>query len=197
MSQNNIKDIIEDLTAKLEKVLKKKRYRHTIAVCDTAANMAMSYGADIDKARIAGILHDCAKNIKGSELISLCREAELDIDTGLYDNSELLHAPYGAYLAEHLYHINDPDILNAIKWHTTGRPDMSILEKIIFVADYIEPWRDTAPNLSQIREIAYIDIDQCIVQICEGTLNYLTKSEINIDNQTYDTYYYYKNLKKE
>ena len=96
------------------------------------------------------------------------------------------------------YNVDNDDIINAISFHTTGRPGMSLLEKIIFVADYIEPGRNKALNLNEIRALAFMDLDKALLRILEDTLLYLENSEDEIDECTQITYIYYKsNVGKE
>ena len=95
------------------------------------------------------------------------------------------------------YHVYDADIINAILNHTTGRPGMSLLEKIIFIADYIEPGRKNAPNLGEIRKLAFVDLDQCLVIVLKNILEYLETSDGEIDPMTRKTYEYYVNQEEE
>ena len=177
----------------MQKELNSKRYEHTLSVAYTAANLAMVHSSDTDKALIAGMLHDCAKCIPDNKLISICEKNSLDISEVEINNpSALLHAKVGAHLAHKKYGINDEDIINAIKYHTTGRPNMSKLEKILYIADYIEPGRKHAPNLKQIRTMAYQDLDATLLKILEDTLSYLTSCDGQIDPMTKETYNYYK-----
>ena len=105
----------------------------------------------------------------------------------------MLHAKVGALLAEKKYDIEDQEVLSAIRWHTTGKPDMTLLEKIVYVADYIEPKRDKAPNLKEVRKMAFVDLDQALLKILEDTLNYLGDSPDEVDMMTKATYDFYKN----
>ena len=107
-------------------------------------------------------------------------------------NPSLLHAKLGAYMAETAYGVEDPEILSAIKWHTTGKPDMSMLDIIIYMADYIEPNRDKAPDLANLRKLAFEDIDECLYAILESTVAYLKQKDAVIDPMTEETYLYYK-----
>ena len=91
------------------------------------------------------------------------------------------------------YDIEDQEVLSAIRWHTTGKPDMTLLEKIVYVADYIEPKRDKAPNLKEVRKMAFVDLDQALLKILEDTLNYLGDSPDVVDMMTKATYDFYKN----
>lgn len=179
----------------LEKTLDNKRYEHTLGVAYTAASMAMRYGTDMNTAFLAGLLHDCAKNLSDDKKISICEKNNIPITEIELRNPSLLHAKVGSFLAMEEYHIKDMDILNAIRNHTTGRPDMSILEKIIFIADYIEPGRKQAPNLDTIRQLAFIELDKALIAILQDTLNYLHESNKQIDSTTQETYdFYCKNM---
>ena len=109
-------------------------------------------------------------------------------------NPFLIHSKLGAVHAKKLYGVDDEDIISAIRFHTTGKPDMTMLEKIIFIADYIEPGRDKAPNLKEIRKMSFIDIDEAMYMILKDTLDYLDKGEGEKDELTRDTYLFYKNI---
>lgn len=183
-----------DLEKAMEKVLPERRYRHSLGVEYTAGALAMRYGANTEKALIAGILHDCAKAYKGADIIRRCEECGISLSRVEYDNTALIHAKLGAYMAEHTYGVMDPEIISAIRWHTTGRPDMTLLEKIIFTADYIEPHRDRAKNLNEIRELAFSDLDRAVLVISEQTLAFLAKTGTEIDTSTEETFRYYREL---
>lgn len=175
----------------VEKVQDAKRFEHTLGVEYTAAALAMRYDSDINDARIAGLLHDCAKCQSDEKQLSICHKNHIKVTEVERKNPFLLHAKVGAYLAREKYGIKEPDILNAIQNHTTGRKNMSLLEKIIFVADYIEPGRKNAPNLAEIRKAAFVDIDQALLQILKDTLDYLKSSGGEIDPMTEQTWRYY------
>ena len=175
----------------LEKELEPKRFEHTLGVEYTAASLAMRYDVSIEDALVAGLLHDCAKCISGEKLIDICEKQHIDINNVERKNPSLLHTKVGEYLAQEIYDIHDSDILNAIRYHTTGRPGMSILEKIVFIADYIEPGRKQAPNLEEIRKLAFTDLDNALIRILEDTLAYLKDSEDEVDPMTRKTYEYY------
>lgn len=181
------------LRKKMEKELHAKRYEHTLSVSYTAASLAMVHNVDTDSAMTAGLLHDCAKCLPTDKLISLCRKNDLPVsEVELQNPAALLHAKAGSFLARKKYGVTDDDILNAIKYHTTGRPEMSKLEKILYIADYIEPGRKHAANLLQIRKMAYQDLDQTLFKILEDTLSYLLTTGREIDSMTQETYDYYK-----
>lgn len=180
----------ERLKAKLPPL----RYEHSLGVSYTAMALAMRYEHDLDKAEIAGLLHDCAKHYTDDEIIKKCRKHEIPLEEAELSAPAVLHAKYGAWLAERRYGISDPEILSAIRWHTTGKADMSLLDKIIYIADYIEPRRDKAPDLPRMRKLAFEDLDLAMYEILEGTLQYLKKKGSNVDPMTNEAYDYFKEL---
>lgn len=175
----------------IEKVQDEKRFEHTLGVAYTAMSLAMRYDVPIKDAEIAGLLHDCAKCMDDDKKISFCEKHNIAFSDIERQNPYLLHAKVGSFIAMDTYHISDTDIINAILNHTTGRPGMSTLEKIIFVADYIEPNRKQAPNLAQIRKLAFMDLDQALLWILKDTLSYLNSIDGEIDPMTQKTYDYY------
>lgn len=190
-----IDDKLSDILEKLSDKLNKKRYLHSIGVMDTAACLAMKYGYDVNKARYAGILHDCAKNFSDEKLLDKAEKYGIRLSDVEKDNPDLLHSKVGMFVARDEYDIQDEDILNAIYCHTTGKPGMNMLEKIIFIADYIEPNRTSElPMMEEIRKMAFNNMNKCIVMICENSLKYLDEKNAKTDKITVDTYNYYKNL---
>lgn len=187
----------------LKKHLTKERYHHTVGVAYTAMSMAMKYNPQPDnnefmiKAEIAGLLHDCAKCMDNDKKIRICNKNQISYSKIEAENPYLLHGKVGAYIARKEFDILDEDILNTITWHTTGRPDMSLLEKIIFVADYIEPSRRPIPELNLIRQLAFTDIDQAVIKILENTLKYLNEKGNPIDDMTQKTYDSYIRTERE
>lgn len=189
---------LANIRKEMEAVLSAKRYAHTLGVAYTAAALAMAHGESMDNAMTAGLLHDCAKSMHGSELVAICEKAHLNVTAVERSNpTALLHAKAGAYLAEHKYGVTDNDILNAIRYHTTGRPDMSRLEKILYIADYIEPNRKQLAELSMIRRIAFQDLDWTMEKILANTLAYLRTTDGQLDDMTIKTYHYYKRVESE
>ena len=160
----------------------------------TAACLAMRYGADIQKAEVAGLLHDCAKCIPDEEKLQKCEKHHLPISDAERKNPSLLHAKLGAYYARQKYGITDEEILGAITWHTTGKPEMTLLEEIVFIADYIEPDRDRAPNLEEIRTLAFTDLKTAVGAVLAGTLAYVGKRQDALDETTVAAYEYYKRI---
>ena len=188
LSRENIDLIKADLKEKLPK----KRYEHTLGVAYTAAALAMCYGEDILKAELAGILHDVAKAKKSFELKDDMKRYIDPYTDGAYvaliaDKApQILHAIYAPYLAKKDYKIEDKDILSAIRWHTTGKKDMTMLEKIVFVADYIEPNRKKLPDLDRIRILSFHDISEAVKVIAKSTIEYLGSQGMYIDKFTYE-----------
>lgn len=189
---------ISKLRRKLKDELDRERYEHTLGVMYTSASLAMCYGAELEKALLAGLLHDCAKCIPASKKIKLCEKYHLGISEVEYKNPSLLHAKLGAFLAAKKYRVRDREILNAIASHTTGHPDMSLLEKIVYIADYMEPGREELPNMAEVRKLAFQNIDECLYRILKDSLEYLKTKDMTIDTMTEKTYEYYKKeLRKE
>lgn len=183
---------VSEIKNDLKKVLNEHRYTHTLGVADTAKEMAEAFGVNPNMAYLAGVLHDCAKYYSNDELIRTCVENDIPISKYEQNAPYLLHGKVGAYVAETKYHIEDVKILNAVKWHTTGKADMTKLEQIIFCADYIEPGRNVQPNLSYLRSISLQDLDLLTYHIAKDTLNYLTSRGQMIDSYTKEVYKFYK-----
>ncbi|PXV95457.1 putative HD superfamily hydrolase involved in NAD metabolism [Lachnotalea glycerini] len=185
---------LERYQKKLKTKLDKERYEHTIGVMYTAGALAMRYEYDVKSAMLAGLMHDCAKCIPNDRKIALCEKHNINITDLERSNPFLLHAKLGAFLVMHKYRIRDKEIISSILNHTTGKPNMELLDKIIFVADYIEPRRDKAPHLDERRKTAFIDIDRVMYEILGDTLEFLKEKAGDIDPITQKAYEYYKQL---
>ena len=187
---------MESLFVQIEKDLKRRldahRYKHTIGVMYTAGALAMKYEADINKAMLAGLLHDCAKCIPSDRKIKLCKKYNIRMTEVEQRNPFLLHAKLGAFIAAKKYNIEDDEIISAILNHTTGKPDMGQLDKIIFLADYIEPQRNKATRLSEIRKTAFEDLDKAVALVMHDTLQYIQNFGGEIDPITKIAYDFYK-----
>lgn len=186
--------IFKKLKKQVKEQLDQERYQHTLGVMYTAASLAMCYHADLEAAMYAGLLHDCAKCIPQEKKLELCRKYALEVSEIEQKNPGLLHAKLGAALARGKYGITNEDICHAIAVHTTGCPDMNLLDKILYIADYIEPGRCEAPNLADIRTLAYHDLDLCLYHILEDTLAYIRMRQFPMDPMTEKTYQCYKVL---
>jgi predicted HD superfamily hydrolase involved in NAD metabolism len=183
---------LELIRTDLKKLLKESRYRHSIGVEEVSHDMALIHGCNVNKAIMAGILHDCAKYLTNEELLTECSKYNLPVTDVERKCPFLLHAKVGALYAAIKYGINDEEILSAITYHTTGRPAMTMLEKIIFTADYIEPYRKPLPRINEIRDAAYTNLDLAVYMTAENVLNYLGSQGGEIDAFTVETYEYYK-----
>ena len=181
----------------LVKALDSKRFEHTQGVAYISAALAMRYGEDIQKAELAGLLHDCAKCLDNDKKIQICKKHGIEISEAEQRNPFLLHAKVGGFLAKSKYKVEDEEIIDAVLYHTTGRPGMSLLEKIIYIADYIEPGRNHAPNLDEIRRLCFQDLDEALLKILEDILVHLKESKKEIDPMTQMTYEFYKRKQSE
>ena len=180
------------LRQEMKKALDEKRFDHSLGVAYTCATLVFVHGGDIGQALTAGMLHDCAKCLSHEEKTALCRENGISISPSEEASPGLLHAKAGAYLAQHKYGVTDPEILDAIRCHTTGRPAMSHLDKLLYVADYIEPNRKMLPHLDEVRREAYRDLDHCVLMILEHTMIYLKEKAKVLDPVTQETLAYYR-----
>lgn len=174
-----------------------ERYEHTLGVAYTASALAMRYEYDIYTAQLAGLLHDCAKCIPDSKKLLLCEKHNISLTDVEKRNPALIHAKLGAFLAMHKYHVTNMDVINSILNHTTGRPCMTMLDKIIYVADYIEPCRDKAPELAYIRKLAFTDIDEALYEILKATLEHISETGTEADPMTQKAFEYYHRRKQE
>ncbi len=170
----------------VKKHLPEHRYTHTIGVTDTAIALARRYGGDEEKAELAGIFHDYAKYREKKEMKDIIVNENMSKDLLLY-SSELWHAPVGAYLVKKEIGITDEEILNAIRSHTTGRPGMTILEQVVFLADYIEPNR-TFPGVEEVRELAKKDLNAATITAIRNTIQFLLNKNQLVYPQTIATY---------
>ncbi len=187
-TQNPNKDLPVPEFVKIREHLKGKlhpmRYEHTLGVSYTCIALAMRYGYDLQKAELAGLLHDCAKRYDEAAIIKKCRNKGIELTENELKAPATIHAKLGAWMAKQKYGIDDPEILQAIACHTTGKPAMGLLDKILYVADYIEPRRDRAPRLPEMRKLAFEDLDEALYQIMKGILGYLDESGAYIDDMT-------------
>lgn len=166
--------------------LTEHRYLHTIGVMETAIKLAERYGADMKKAELAAIFHDCAKFRPKDEMKQIIVEQRMPPILLEY-NSELWHAPVGAFLAENEAGITDPEVLDAIRYHTSGRIGMTLLDKIIYLADYIEPGRHF-PGVDEVRAIAEEDLDKALIQSMKNTIQFLMKKNQPVFPDTFNAY---------
>lgn len=152
---------IGEIKLKLQKSVSNKTYEHCLRTMDEAVKLATRYNVDKEKAKIAGLLHDCGKLLNEN-----------------IDN--ILHSKFGSELAKSNYSVEDIDILNSIRYHTTGREAMTMLEKIVYIADKIEPYRNY-PGVEEIRSLAYDDIDKAIIKSLMSTIEYVKQRNLQLD----------------
>ena len=174
--------------------LKENRIAHVTGVESQAVMLAMRWGADPDTAAVAGILHDITKAQNKEKQLKLCEKYGIILENAERENPALLHARTGAALARERSGISD-EIYSAIRWHTTGKPDMSTLEKIIYLADYTEPTRDFE-GVEELRELSFEDLDKAMALGLEMSIEDLTERGKPIFHDTMDAYNWYKNLTK-
>lgn len=148
---------ITEIEQRIKRALDKKRYEHSLGVANEAREMALRLGADEDKAYLAGLLHDCAKCMSMEEYKALSLKYNVELDDITLNCPPVIHAPIGAAVAEYEYNITDSEILDAIRYHTVARENMTLLDKIIYLADMTEPGRDF-DGVDEIRALAALDI---------------------------------------
>ena len=146
---------------------------HVLGTEQEAVRLAERYGADVTKARIAALLHDCTKKLDMDEQLALCKKYHIPLDELERKALKLLHSKTGAAIARDVFAVDD-DVYNAILYHTTGKPDMTLLEKIIYLADYIEPSRDF-PGVNDLRACVYENLDRGMLMGLEMTIDEMTE----------------------
>ncbi|WP_227934889.1 bis(5'-nucleosyl)-tetraphosphatase (symmetrical) YqeK [Alkalihalobacillus deserti] len=186
---------LEQALEKVKPHLTDHRYTHTLGVIKAAEELAFRFGADKEKAMLAAAFHDYAK-FRDKEEMKLLVWEKLNDKSLLNYGDELLHAPCGAYYVEREVGITDENVLNAIRYHTTGRPGMTVLEKVIFLADYIEPGRHFK-GVDDVRELARKDLDEAIIEALKNTMVFLMKRNQLIFPDTIATYNQLIKEKKE
>lgn len=162
------------------------RYHHTIGVMETALILARKYGGNEKKAELAAIFHDYAKFRPKEEMKQIILEQGMPSELLQY-NSELWHAPVGAFLVQKEVGVQDGEILDAIRYHTSGRVEMTLLEKIIYLADYIEPGRHF-PGVDEVRELAEFNLEQALIKSIQNTIMFLMKKGQPVFPETFHTY---------
>ena len=162
--------------------LKYRRIPHVLGTEQEAVRLAERYGADVEKARVAALLHDCTKKLSMEEQLDLCKRYGIELDELERQALKLLHAKTGAAVARDVFGVDD-EIYRAIWWHTTGHADMTVLEKIIYLADYIEPTRDF-PGVDDLRRACYRDLDEGLLMGLEMTIEEMTNMGNPVHHET-------------
>jgi predicted HD superfamily hydrolase involved in NAD metabolism len=164
----------EKIKAYLKDRVSEKRFNHVLGVCDTAVKMAECYGYNKEAAKLAALIHDIAKNMEDSELTKLVSSRGYELDAIESNSPQLLHGLAAAIIGKEEIEIEDEEIFNSVRYHTTGREKMSQLEKIIYLADYIEPSRNF-PGVEELRALAFKDLDAAVLMALENTIRYVIK----------------------
>ena len=165
----------------IEKNYSENRKKHTYAVYETAIELARHYGGDEEKAGLAALFHDMFRGVSENSLNYYIKH--LEMDDKYYNNANLAHGKIAAVIMERDYGITDEDVLNAVRYHTTGRAGMSVLEKIIYLADAIEPGREY-PGVDELRASAYKNLDEACILSMEMTIEFVRKKGYLLDDDT-------------
>lgn len=165
-------DVIREIHQQLKNKVSERRYHHILGVIDAAVYLARKYDENEESAHIAALFHDYAKNYSKEELMQYMHQYDLETDEIMQNTYQLLHGKVGAHIAKISYNIEDEDILNAIEYHTTGRKGMSKLEKIIYLADFIELGRDY-PGVEDLRLVSEEGLDKAMIQALNNTIGYV------------------------
>lgn len=159
----------------IEPYMKKKRFQHTLGVMEAAVALAESNGADIHKTAVAALLHDFAKDFSREELMSFTEQYRIELDPVLKQAHQLIHGKVAARIAAQQFGIKDDEVLMAIEYHTTGRKGMGLIEKIIYLSDFIEDGREY-PGVEALRKLASQDLDRAVLQALTNTMIYVLRT---------------------
>lgn len=176
----------EQIVAKEKANMKKIRFEHCVRVSETARKLAKLNGYDEEKAALAGLVHDYAKQVPVEEYRKVIKEQDFDPDL-LNWNRAIWHGIVGIFFIERDLKIRDPEILTAVRRHTTGDTKMTTLDKIIFVADFIEPGRDF-PGVEEARKVAYASLDEGVGYELQHTLEFLIENKNKVYPRTLEAY---------
>lgn len=176
----------EVLMQKVQMRMSPRRFQHVLGVEEMAVGLAARYGASVEQASIAALTHDYAKERPDEEFELVIKEQGFDPELLRWGNN-IWHGVVGSYFVKKELGITDPEILQAIELHTTGAADMTLLDKIIYVADYIEPGRDF-PGVQEARELALVDLDEAVIYETKHTLTHLIAQEVPVYPKTLETY---------
>lgn len=162
---------IDQIIEYLKNNLSEKRFLHTMGVAETAKELAEHWGVDPFRAYAAGLVHDCAKEVPFAKTVELLEKSGVTLNLIEKSTPGILHAPLGAIFVKEIFDIDDEEILCAVKYHTTGRENMSVLEKIIYIADFIEPNRSYS-EAEEVRRLAKIDIDKAALKEADMVIKF-------------------------
>lgn len=175
----------EEIKKYLSDNLSADRYEHSLSVSETAVRLAERYGCDRDKAKLAGLVHDCGKNLKDEKMLNIIENNGYNIEAMFKNNGNLMHGLAGAIIARAEMGIEDEEIFNAVAFHTTGRKNMSLLEKIIYIADYIEPLRKF-PGVEELRGLTFENLDEALLLSFNNTIKYVLSKKQLVHPDTID-----------
>ncbi|MDR0405921.1 MAG: bis(5'-nucleosyl)-tetraphosphatase (symmetrical) YqeK [Clostridiales bacterium] len=174
---------IDQIEARLSRMLSPARFRHSVGVRGEAARLAARYGADGVKAELAGLAHDCVKEVPHAAALAMCEIYGIQPDQVARRQTKLIHAWLGAEFAKDNFGLRDAEIYDAIRYHTTAKADMPLLTKIIYIADQIEPGR-TFEGVEALRKRAYIDLDAAILDSLDYTIDKLIRNKKMLHPET-------------
>lgn len=170
---------IDEMKTLLQEALPPKRFKHSLGVYETALKMADHYGMDREKVAVASLLHDCGREIPTDQQVAKAEELGINVDYVERRQPILLHAKLGAYFAEHKYGVKDPEILEAIRLHSTGAPDMTALDMVVYLADLIEPGRDF-DGVEKLRKVCFENLEKAMIKSYANTIYYLLDNKLLI-----------------
>ena len=178
MNNLNIENIdTKQIIEKLNTMLKPKRLEHSINVAKCAIKLSEIYGYDKEKAYLAGLVHDCAKYFTKEQIDSYVEKYNIELDPLEVDNIALSHSIIGSFAIQDVFNIQDMDIINAVRYHTTGRENMSTLEKIIFMADMIEEGRNF-PGVDELRKLSFNgQLDKALITSLNNTIKFVIDND--------------------
>ncbi len=185
---------IEQMKEKLSTMLTEHRYTHSLGVMETAEKMAKIFNVDVKNATVAGLLHDCAKQIDRQVQLKMCKERNIELDEIKKSAPSLVHADLGASVAKTEFGVTDDDVLSAIRYHTLGRENMSDLEKVLFLADIIEPNRRDFEGLYELRDLCYKDLDEAMLYGLTLSIENVERKGRILHKQTLDAAEYFRKL---
>ncbi len=176
----------------LKENLSEERFSHSVGTAKMAETLALQFAQDAEKAKLAGLLHDCAKEIPYEKAVQIIKENNINIDEDEIKSRKIIHAPMSAYLAQKEFGVTDEEILNAIRYHTIGRIGMTDFEKIVFLADKIELNTRTEPCFEQLRvELKNTSsLDKTLLLCSKMTIKSLLDRNLPINFKTIDLYNY-------
>lgn len=177
----------DEINKKLKSLLHEKRYIHSVGVSETAVKLARIYGADEEKAKIAGLVHDAAKNLGKEKMFEECKKLDVELDEIELTNTAIVHASMADKYVRREFDIDDKEILSAVRYHTTGRANMTLLEKIIYISDMVEPNRDYV-GVEKLRDLVEKNLDRACIAALAQTISFTIGEEKLIHPNTIYAY---------